>query len=124
MKLHVSPKELLALHNVLHSRISSYDSNDDAQLTQLYNRLRTCIISSLGGQQKDDVGSWLKQEQSKIDKLRSENEAISSALKDPDFFVPDHIMSDDENEVDIDLVYPSKKVPSSQKRRRNRGNRK
>lgn len=76
MKLTVNSKELLALHNFLHKKCEHDHSDvgdDDVQLRQVYGRLRAIIIASLTNKAEDPVESWLKREQSKIDKLNEES---------------------------------------------------
>lgn len=108
MKLNLNSKELLALHNLLYERFEAcyngkeYHDDDprasaEAQLKQVYSRLKACIVNSLTGKCVDPFDSWAEKEQQKIDKL---NEALDDVKKssadlanakvadDPDFFVP------------------------------------
>lgn len=143
MKLNINAKELLALHNLLferfdgrvaHDRCES-DNLDEVQLRQVYNRLRSIIVSGLDGRDSGKVDlrfeSWLKHEQAKVDELNKQNEAVKAAVKDPDFFVPvapDDILTDDEDEVPVDLGYPKPRrgppAPHMPKPGKHRGRRK
>lgn len=130
MKLNINAKELLALYNVLYERFDgrhAYDEckaedsgappSDEAQLRQVYNRLRAIIVAGLTNPSKavDPVDSWLKHEQAKIDDLKAQNEELRQAASDPENFVPVRpadILTDNEDEVPSDLGYPkSRKGP-------------
>jgi uncharacterized protein YukE len=92
MKLNISAKELLALHNMLferyaypqacdarkyeednpHNQGSDRGAADEVQLRQVYNRLRACIVGSLSGKAVDAFEAWQANEQTKIDQLNNE----------------------------------------------------
>jgi hypothetical protein len=89
MKLNINPKELLALHNLLHERFCDYPgggpadpnarSADDIQLHQVYNRLRSIVVASLSNQRSNPVEqfeAFFNKEQAKIDKLKEQNDDI------------------------------------------------
>jgi len=106
MKLNLNAKELLALHNLLYERFeacydgSRYKEDDprgsaDAQLRQVYSRLKACVINSLTGKAVDPFDAWSEREQQKIDKLadalddvKKSSVDLAKKAEDPDFFVP------------------------------------
>jgi hypothetical protein len=131
MKLNINAKELVALHNLLHSRLNDeheYKEEDpravdEVQLRQVYNRLRACMIAALTNKQIDPVDAFLQREQAKINKLNDQNEAVkkdqaslaATVKNDPDFFVPN-----------VDETYDAPEYPrrGSRSHRGNRGNNK
>lgn len=81
MKLNISSKELLALHDLLLTRYGELAPEDkerpaDVQLRQVYNRLRACIIAALTNKASDPFDAWRAREQAKIDALTSQNEVL------------------------------------------------
>jgi hypothetical protein len=111
MKLTLSAKELLALHNLLRDRIKfgGYDgvktdegdpqTSDDVQLRQVFTRLRSCLVSALSGKGTDPLDAWFDREQAKIDRLHEglnevKQDAAKLAAPQPDldecFELPDY----------------------------------
>jgi hypothetical protein len=110
MKLNINAKELLALHNLLYEKFEgSHDegyprlfkegderAGPDAQLRQVYSRLKACIVNSLTGKAVDPFDAWAEREQQKLDKLneelddvkKSSVDLVKKTAEDPDYFVP------------------------------------
>ncbi len=106
MKLNLNAKELLALHNLLYDRFESsaggtcYNEGSSSvsgnqHLIQIYNRLKSCIVSALGDKPVDPlVDAFLSKEQQKIDQLeqqllnvKKEQGDLAAVLKeDANFF--------------------------------------
>jgi len=126
MKLNVTPKELLALHNLLLAACQppykKYEPGvdpvpDEVYLGQLYARVRSLIVASVGRQSDDpsdvkkaSVDQALAREQAKIDKLKVElvdvkkeqAQLIAGPKPNSDFLVPE---DDDDLQVP---VYPTR----------------
>lgn len=120
MKLNVTPKELLALYNLLYEQQGQikhkYEPGvdpvpDHVYLDQVFGRVRSLIVASIGRQSDDPadakksrVEEVLAREQAKIDKLKvdlvdvdKERSKLVDARNDKDYLVPDR---------DEDLVVP------------------
>lgn len=78
MRLTITSRELLALHNVLHERfehgIDKHEEGDprvadEEHLRQLHNRVRGCIIGSLAQAPFDPVEGYLDGQRAKIQDL-------------------------------------------------------
>ncbi len=130
MKLNINAKELLALHDMLRDHFRGQEpetfykaddprGQDEAQLKQVYNRLRAIINAALTNPDKviDPIDSWLRHETSKIDNLRAQNnepveivvETKSNVgINGPTTDLSD-IMRDDDDEVPVNLKYPSRR---------------
>lgn len=128
MKLNITPKELLALYNVLYDRFDGpqgrdtceYKTDDPAasdavQLKQVYGRLKAILIAGLANPSKqlDPLDSWLANEGEKVDALVAQNEELKEIAKDPTKLVKQvnlaDILADDENEVPKELGYPARR---------------
>lgn len=117
MKLNISSKELVALHNLLHEKFCTpvqlkYDEADlreadDVQLRQVYNRLRACIIAALTNKQVDPVDAFLSREQAKIDNLKAQNEEVKREQTDLAAAMTDLTMFPDDDDYIIP-DYPRK----------------
>ena len=118
MKLNISAKELLALHNLLHSKFEYegpsklYSEDDprasaDVALEQVYARTKSIILGALQGKHPDELDrfdAWAAKEQSKIDhlsdklvdvkdeerKLRDDVVTLGDFPDDKDVLVPDY----------------------------------
>lgn len=102
MKLNINSKELLALHNLLrdsttYERPSYPGSDDDVQLSQLYNRVKACLIAALSGKHViDPIETFMSHEKQKIDRLRDgiddvkkqQGDLANILSNDKDFIVP------------------------------------
>ena len=112
MKLNISAKELLALHNLLDSRYGrTFDGDDlcdskavhdDEHLRQVHNRVRACIIGALSVRASDPIDAFLSKEQVKIDKLKAEVEHVKEEQSD----LAAEFKFEEELEPDSDFVYP------------------
>lgn len=121
MKLNLTPKEMLALYNLLYEQQGQikckYEPGvdpipDHVYLDQLFSRVRSVIVASIGRQSDDPADAKkvtmeqaLAHEQAKIDKLKVDlvdvdkerAKLVSAAKRGGDFLVPDG---------DEDLVVP------------------
>jgi len=85
MKLNLHPKEFLALYNLL--SVHKPVGPDEVPLQEVYNRMRSCIISALSakgipGSDDSIFDSWEKVQKKKIDELQQKNEQIKSLATD------------------------------------------
>jgi len=87
MKLNISAKELLALHNILYERFEAcynggeFEETDpragtNEQLKQLYNRVKACLVASLTNKMVDPLDSWIEGQQRKIGQLSEQNDDV------------------------------------------------
>ncbi len=122
MKLNINPKEVLALHNLLHDCLAHHrqgeddteQNSDEVQLRQLYGRLRAIITASLTSQGTDMFELWEKTQNDKIAKLiedldtvKQDGAALAQSAPTPGEPV---IMSAEDLEVLPD-TYPRKGPP-------------
>lgn len=129
MKLNLSAKEILALHNVLHERcalglqpLTEPADADNVQLRQVYNRLRALMIGALSNKVVDPVDSWMQHEQAKINELNRQNDELKEVARDPDFFAPKSTDVDDYEKYALE--YPRRSaVPSMPRPGKHRGKR-
>lgn len=121
MKLNVSPKELLALHNLLLAATApphkKYEPGvdpvpDEVYLGQLFARVRSLIVASIG-RQSDDPGEAKKatmegalaREQAKIDKLKVD---LIDVKKDQvDLATGRYVVPDGDDDLQVP-VYPTR----------------
>lgn len=89
MKLTISAKELLALHNLLRDnlkfngmKMDDTQSSEEEPLRQVYGRIRACVLSSLSNKLVDPIDNWFDREQAKIDALRDQNEDVKRYQND------------------------------------------
>jgi len=136
MKLNINAKELLALYNVLYERYEiqhpfekEYIEGDprattDEQLRQIYNRVKSIVVASLGNKMVDPLDSWLEGQRRKLGQHDVET---SAKLKGPG----DQVVEDNRETIpvimsaeDTDMLpdnYPRKgPAPSSRKFRGNK----
>ena len=134
MKLNINAKELLALHNLLYERFDSSmggtaykagdsPTNDDAQLQQVYNRVKACIVGALTNKAVDPLDAFFQREQAKIDDLTKENDGLKEAAKE--VFNPGQILTADDDDGPAELPQYPRKVhgPQAQKQGTHRGRR-
>jgi hypothetical protein len=119
MKLNINAKELLALHNALYERFEGSDrkgthfadedprSTDDAQLRQVYGRLKACIVGALTGRGLDPVDAWAAKEQAKIDKLSEELNDVKQEQTELAKLAPENLDVDQDDDFAY-LEYPRK----------------
>lgn len=119
MKLNVNPKELLALYNLLHTKVGQNqevsDEGDGVHLRQVYNRLRAIIVAGLINKAVDPVDSWLKHEQEKVNRLNDQVDAVKAEVRDLGqqlSLAPGDILTDNDDEIPGDLAYPSRRKGS------------
>ena len=130
MKLNISSKELLALHNLLYERYAdprkAYEedhprASDDTQLRQVYNRLRACLIAGLTNKQVDPFDAFMSREQAKIDKLKDQNEEIKLGQTELAQLLKEEMMVPDDGE---DFAAPEYPRRGPRNRNGNRGGQK
>jgi hypothetical protein len=133
MKLNINAKELLALHNLLYERFDSSmggttykegdaRANDDAQLQQVYNRVKACIVGALTNKAVDPLDAFFQREQAKIDDLTTQNESLKEVAKE--VFNPQQILTADDDDGPELPQYPRKvQGPQAQKPGKHRGRR-
>lgn len=114
MKLNVNAKELLALHNMLYQRCRPARIAVDPNLMQVYNRIRACIISSLGGNEADQFNAWMSKEQGKISELKDKLNDVKdqqSELPKLAAVSPDDFMEGFEDVVEYPRKRPAQHMP-------------
>jgi hypothetical protein len=113
MKLQVSAQELLTLYHVLREQLNSSTTHDKIHLKSMYDRVHSIVLASLTNSTKlvnpNQVESWLKHEQSKIDELKQQNASIGELAKDIHQYLPSQVLTDDEGEIQGELGYPKHK---------------
>jgi len=88
MKLNISAKELLALHNLLHKNREGLDE-ESTLVRQLYGRVKACLIGALGQTDKytEPFEAWEEVQKKKIDVLQErleglKPEAVAAKVRD------------------------------------------
>jgi hypothetical protein len=96
VKLNISPKEVLALYDVLYERFAAGHTSggtglfmegdlrepDDTQLRQLYGRLRAIIVASLANKGVDLFELWEQGQKAKIAALEEDLDGVKQETKD------------------------------------------
>ncbi len=94
MKLNLHPKEFLSLYSLLEQQIrDEFDTPTDPSLKEVYNRMRSYLISTLGrrddGLVEDSFDVWEREQKKKIADLESQNEKLMTSIVDSKFLMPE-----------------------------------
>lgn len=107
MELKLSPKELLALHDLLRTR---GQQPDEEQLSSVYGRIRAYLVGSLNRSDSTTVQKWLDKEQAKIDALHDSMKEEARVDDVPVLASVDDLFSTVDSHDETD-TYPRKGVP-------------
>lgn len=94
VKLNLHPKEFLSLYSLLEQQIrDEFDTPTDPSLKEIYNRMRSYLISTLGrrddGLVEDSFDVWEREQKAKIADLESQNEKLMMSIVDRNFLAPE-----------------------------------